>query len=60
MLVLSRKADQSIKIGSGPNVITITVLQIDHGKIRLGIDAPKEMPIYREELVAEGKKKKAD
>ena len=41
-------------------MITITVLQIDHGKIRLGIDAPKEMPIYREELVAEGKKKKAD
>jgi carbon storage regulator len=47
MLVLSRNTDESIVIG---NDITITVLAIQGDKIRLGIDAPKEIPVHRLEV----------
>ncbi|HEX8948114.1 MAG TPA: carbon storage regulator CsrA [Dissulfurispiraceae bacterium] len=47
MLVLTRKADQIINIGDD---IRIKILEIGNGYVKLGIDAPKEMPIYREEL----------
>jgi carbon storage regulator len=47
MLVLTRTVNQKICIGPD---ITITVVAIDHGRIRLGIDAPREMPIVREEV----------
>ena len=47
MLVLSRKPGEKIHIGAG---ITITVIEINGGKIRLGIDAPKDVPIFRAEL----------
>jgi carbon storage regulator len=49
MLVLSRRVGQRIVID---DKITIAVLEIRGGQIRLGIDAPKEVPIRREELVA--------
>jgi carbon storage regulator len=48
MLVLSRKLGEKIFIG---DTICITVVDIDRGKIRLGIDAPKDVPIAREELL---------
>lgn len=47
MLVLTRKIDQSIKIGDD---IEITVLGIDEDKVSLGIVAPKNTPIYRKEI----------
>lgn len=47
MLVLSRKLGERICIGDN---IVITVVDIDRGKIRLGIEAPREVPIYREEI----------
>jgi carbon storage regulator len=47
MLVLSRNTDESIVIG---NDITITVVAIRGDKIRLGIDAPKEIPVHRLEV----------
>lgn len=47
MLVLSRKLGEKIFIG---DTICITVVDIDRGKVRLGIGAPKDLPIYREEL----------
>lgn len=50
MLVLSRKLGEKITIGDGPNAVVITVVDIDRGKIRLGIDAPRDVPIYRQEL----------
>jgi carbon storage regulator len=49
MLVLSRKNGEKILIGDN---ISITVVEIDHNKVRLGIEAPREVPIYREELKA--------
>jgi carbon storage regulator len=48
MLVLSRKLGEKIYIGDN---ICITVVDIDRGKIRLGIDAPRDVPIYRQELL---------
>lgn len=49
MLVLSRKLGEKIHIGAD---ICITVMDIDRGKIRLGIEAPKEVPIFRKELLS--------
>ena len=48
MLVLSRKLGEKIFIGEN---ICITVVDIDRGKIRLGIEAPRDVPIYRQELL---------
>lgn len=48
MLVLSRKKLEKIQIG---NDITIVVIEICGDKIRLGIDAPKDVPINRTELL---------
>ena len=50
MLVLSRKKDEKIIIGEGPKKITILICEIRGDKVRLGIDAPKEVPIHREEV----------
>lgn len=47
MLVLSRKEKEQILIGED---ITITLLRIDGNKVRIGIDAPKEVRIIRGEL----------
>src|SRR3954465_10157682 len=48
MLVLSRKLGEKIYIGDN---ICVTVVDIDRGKIRLGISAPRDVPVYREELL---------
>ena len=48
MLVLSRKIGEKIFIGDN---ICITVVDIDRGKIRLGIEAPRDVPIFRQELL---------
>ena len=47
MLVLSRRLGEKIYIGDN---IVISVVDIERGKIRLGIEAPRELPIYREEV----------
>ena len=49
MLVLSRKKGQSIEIGDG---ITVTVTQIKGNQVRIGIEAPAEVRIHRNELTA--------
>jgi carbon storage regulator len=48
MLVLSRKLGEKIYIGDN---ICITVVDIDRGKIRLGIEAPRDVAIFRQELL---------
>jgi carbon storage regulator len=52
MLVLSRKPGEKILIG---DKISITVVRIAPGIVRIGIDAPEGLPILREELVSGGK-----
>lgn len=47
MLALSRKQSESIMIG---NDIEITVLEIKGDQVKLGINAPKSVPIYRKEI----------
>ncbi len=47
MLVLSRKSGEKICIGSN---ITITVLEVRGSKIRIGIEAPEDVAIFRAEL----------
>ena len=48
MLVLSRKVGSSIRIG---NDIVLTVVKIDRNQVRLGIEAPLDVTILRQELV---------
>ena len=47
MLVLSRKLGEKIVIGDN---IVVTVVKIDRNQIRIGIEAPQEVPVYREEI----------
>lgn len=47
MLVLTRKAGEGLIIGDD---ITIKIIEIKGGSIRIGIDAPKESKIYRQEV----------
>ena len=47
MLVLSRKKNESIVIN---NNITIVVVEIRGDKVRLGVEAPKEVPVHRREV----------
>ncbi len=47
MLVLSRKKDEQIMIGDN---VVITIVDIRGDKVRLGIDAPKEIPVHRKEV----------
>jgi carbon storage regulator len=47
MLVLSRQRDESIIIGDN---IVITIVDIRGDKVRLGIEAPKEVPVHRREV----------
>lgn len=50
MLVLSRKIGETILVEGG---ITVTVMEIRGDKVRIGIDAPRDINIVRSELVAE-------
>jgi len=47
MLILSRKLNEQIVIG---DQIVITVVAIRGGNVRLGIDAPKDVPVHRQEI----------
>jgi carbon storage regulator len=47
MLVLSRQRDESIIIGDN---VVVTVVDIRGDKVRLGIDAPGEIPVHRQEV----------
>ena len=47
MLVLSRKKNESIVIN---NDITIVVVEIRGDKVRLGVEAPKDVPVHRKEV----------
>jgi carbon storage regulator len=57
MLVLSRKKDESIIINDN---IVVTVVEIRGDKVRLGFDAPKEVPIHRREVYDAIKRSEAE
>jgi carbon storage regulator len=50
MLVLTRKGNQSIMIGDD---IEVSVLAIMGEKVRIGIDAPRDVPVFRKEVYVE-------
>ena len=50
MLVLSRKRDESIIITVGDIEVVVMVGTISHNKVRIGIDAPREVSIRRKEF----------
>ncbi|MCA9025342.1 MAG: carbon storage regulator CsrA [Planctomycetaceae bacterium] len=56
MLVLSRQREESIMIGDD---IVITVVEIRGDKIRLGIQAPADVPVHREEIYNAIKREKS-
>jgi carbon storage regulator len=49
MLVLTRRDGEEILIG---NEVTIVVVKIGSGKVRIGVTAPKEVPVHRAEIAS--------
>jgi carbon storage regulator len=47
MLILTRKVGEALKIG---DEVTITVLSVKGHQVRIGIDAPKDVSVHREEI----------
>jgi len=47
MLILTRRAGETVMIGSD---VTITVLGVKGNQVRIGINAPKEVAVHREEI----------
>jgi carbon storage regulator CsrA len=54
MLILGRKSGQGITIQAGPDEIHFTFLGLEQGILRVGIEAPKHVVIYRDELAPKG------
>jgi len=50
MLVLSRRRHERIVVDLNGEMLTIEVLQIKGGRVRIGVDAPAQIAIHREEL----------
>jgi len=47
MLVITRRVNQSIRIG---DKVEIEIVGVEKGKVKIGISAPLDIPVYREEL----------
>lgn len=47
MLILSRKTDQQIKIG---DEITLTIIEIRGDQVKIGVEAPKSIKVFRQEV----------
>ena len=57
MLVLTRKSNQSIMIGDD---IEVSVLAIMGEKVRIGIQAPRDVPVFRKEVYLEIQQERSD
>lgn len=47
MLILTRRIGEKIMIGDD---VSIAILDVRNGQVRIGVDAPKEIPVHREEI----------
>lgn len=53
MLVLSRRSQETVVVGAADGIdrlVTVTVLEIGPGKVRLGFEAPEAIPVHRGEI----------
>jgi carbon storage regulator len=55
MLVLSRKLNQAIMIG---DEVRVVIVSVDRDQVKLGIEAPREVPVHRSEVYEEIRKAK--
>lgn len=56
-LVITRRVEESFRIGTD---VTVTILHLSQGQARIAIEAPKEVPILRTELVERDRKERLD
>lgn len=56
MLILTRRSGESIRIGDD---VTITILGLNGAQVRIGINAPKEIEVHREEIFEKIKQERA-
>jgi len=47
MLILTRRLNEALRIGDN---VSVTVLEIKGNQVRLGVNAPKDVPVHREEI----------
>lgn len=60
MLTLTRKPEETIVIGDGPERIEVIVKEIRRNQVRLGIVAPENVRIFRKELIEREEMQKAE
>jgi len=48
MLILTRRSGESLMIGAD---VTVTILSVTGNQIRIGVDAPRDVPVHREEVL---------
>jgi carbon storage regulator len=57
MLILTRRVGESVRIGTE---VTVTVLEVKGSQVRIGVDAPKNVAVHREEIYERIKRENAD
>lgn len=50
MLILTRRIGETLFIGEGEDAIQVAVLGVKGSQVRLGVEAPKDVPVHREEI----------